>query len=188
MTNVPWPKELVERLHMMWLEGRSAKDIGEELGKTKNAVIGRMTRMRNETNDQSLLRKQPVDHTRPKHVPKKAFNKIAEGLADALTVAKGNKPVRGKLWMPPPPIGETACRLEYLTLRTCRWPVGEATGEHQLFCGLPEASLEDNRPYCEGHNQVAYQPLRGTDEHHNSDRRDYRFTPWPRSKTRHFGI
>ncbi len=178
MTNVPWPKEQLQRCIELWREGRNAKEIGVELGKSKNAIIGRMTRMRVTTGDLSLLRKQPVDRTnqKPKPGPK------------SKPARKEPPHIRGKLWIPPPPIGETACRLEHLTLRTCRWPVGEATGEFQLFCGLPEASLEDNRPYCEGHSQVAYQPLRGTNEHHNSDRRDYRFTPWPRSKTRHFGI
>ncbi len=148
MTNVPWPKELLQRCIELWREGHDAKKIGEELGKTKNAIIGRMTRMRVTTGDLSLLRREPALRIGPK-VPKEP--RVRKPSAEEEPTR-----VRAQLWIPPPPIGETACRLEHLTLKTCRWPVGEATGEHQLFCGLLEAELDDNRPYCEGHSQLAY--------------------------------
>ena len=151
MTNIPWPETLVQRCVELWREGHGAQEIGKIIGKTKNAIIGRMTRMRVATGDQTLLRRLPVDPTIPK-VPK---------------VSRGKYKPRRKepTYFLPMSVGETACRLEHLTLRTCRWPVGEATGEFQLFCGLPHAALEDNRPYCEGHSRIAYRE--GTNEHHH---------------------
>ncbi len=176
--NIPWPEEQLQRCIELWRKGRNAKEIGAEIGKSKNAIIGRMRRMRIDTADPSLLRKQPVDRTKPK----------APKVPKAKPFRKELPHIRGKLWMPatPPPIGKTACQLMELTLKTCRWPVGEATGEFQLFCGLPEASLEDNRPYCEGHSQVAYREV--PNEHHRSDTGYYRRPNGPGSATRHFRI
>lgn len=44
----------------------------------------------------------------------------------------------------------------------CRWPVGEATGRHQLFCGCPRAGYSDpalgfiaTGPYCPFHTKAA---------------------------------
>jgi hypothetical protein len=41
-----------------------------------------------------------------------------------------------------------------LTNRTCRWPVGSATGSAQMFCGLP-ANLVEHGPYCPMHTKKA---------------------------------
>ncbi len=40
-----WTEESVEILKAMWLEGRSAREIGERLGMTRNAVIGKANRL-----------------------------------------------------------------------------------------------------------------------------------------------
>ncbi len=40
-----WTEEGVELLQKMWLEGRSAREIGERLSMTRNAVIGKANRL-----------------------------------------------------------------------------------------------------------------------------------------------
>ena len=40
-----WTGEAVEVLQAMWAEGRSARDIAERLGTTRNAVIGKANRL-----------------------------------------------------------------------------------------------------------------------------------------------
>jgi GcrA cell cycle regulator len=40
-----WTDESVEILRTMWLEGRSAREIGDRLGMTRNAVIGKANRL-----------------------------------------------------------------------------------------------------------------------------------------------
>jgi len=40
-----WTDEAVQLLKELWLEGRSAREIGERLGMTRNAVIGKANRM-----------------------------------------------------------------------------------------------------------------------------------------------
>ena len=40
-----WTEEGVELLQKMWLEGRSAREIGERLNMTRNAVIGKANRL-----------------------------------------------------------------------------------------------------------------------------------------------
>jgi GcrA cell cycle regulator len=46
-----------------------------------------------------------------------------------------------------------AVRLFDLQFSSCRWPVGEATGYAQLFCGCQKL---DPHPYCAGHACRAY--------------------------------
>ena len=48
-----------------------------------------------------------------------------------------------------------------LSERTCKWPIGDPSTNDFYFCGLP---AEQDKPYCEAHCAVAYQP--------NSSRRD----------------
>lgn len=40
-----WTEDAVDILRTMWTEGRSAREIGERLGMTRNAVIGKANRL-----------------------------------------------------------------------------------------------------------------------------------------------
>jgi GcrA cell cycle regulator len=42
-----------------------------------------------------------------------------------------------------------------LTEATCRWPIGDPTGEEFYFCG---GASEIGQPYCEHHSGIANQP------------------------------
>lgn len=42
-----------------------------------------------------------------------------------------------------------------LTLRSCRWPIGDGPF---LFCGAMEAEGAKGRPYCPYHHALAYTP------------------------------
>ena len=42
-----------------------------------------------------------------------------------------------------------------LTEATCRWPIGDPTGEEFYFCG---GASEIGQPYCEHHSKIAISP------------------------------
>jgi hypothetical protein len=59
--------------------------------------------------------------------------------------------VPAEVWEPlGPPVAEP-------TRKQCCWPVGEATGAQQHYCGLPKS----RGSYCETHAAMAFAPRRG---------------------------
>jgi len=61
-------------------------------------------------------------------------------------------------WAPLP--GSEPIALVDLTSHTCNWPVGDAGGAQQMFCGLP---VSRNR-FCVGHAARAYVKTNGDEE------------------------
>ncbi len=70
---------------------------------------------------------------------------------------------RSNIKKPLPPTNSTAeninqsfsCNLFDLTNNTCRWPFGDPSTDNLFFCGVPEADLMANRPYCLLHSRLA---------------------------------
>ena len=44
-TDLPWTPELTDLVERLWMEGKSSNQIGRMIGKTRNAVIGKVHRM-----------------------------------------------------------------------------------------------------------------------------------------------
>lgn len=65
---------------------------------------------------------------------------------------------------------KSARKLTLLELneRTCKWPIGDPSTDDFYFCGLPCAP---DKPYCEAHVAVAYQPMSSRRERDLSRRR-----------------
>jgi GcrA cell cycle regulator len=139
--NTPtWTDERIEALKRGFEAGLSCRDIAAQIGVSRNAVIGKLSRL-------NLGRGKPVP------LPKRA----------AAPAAKRGRP---RLYSPPrlvgapsaapPPVAEipnaNCCSLLELSQDNCRWPLASA-GVAQNFCGNPRA---DGLPYCPGHARLAY--------------------------------
>lgn len=48
------------------------------------------------------------------------------------------------------------CTILTLTEATCRWPIGDPSGEEFYFCG---GASEIGHPYCEHHSKIAISPV-----------------------------
>lgn len=143
--SVSWSPERVEQLKSLIGAGYSCRQIAEEIGVTRNAVIGKVNRL---------------GLSRPKGVP----------AASRDATERKRAPWRPKiltqqallLRLPPEPLPRLedisifdgrGCSLLELSAGKCRWPINEPGAENFCFCG--NTPLE-GFPYCAGHARIAY--------------------------------
>ena len=136
--------------------GLSAAQIAAALGHrlTRNAVIGRAFR-----HGLSLKQRldgpakpfrgelrRPVTTRRRAPAPELSPEPAPAGNGDRAAAARA-------FFAQTPPL-----RVALLLVRPeqCRFPLGDPSAETFAFCGLPRARLLQGRPYCAGHDLIAY--------------------------------
>jgi GcrA cell cycle regulator len=124
---VQWIDERVRVLLELWAAGATADAIAAHLGVSREAVLGKIFRLR---------RTAPLLHLEaPTRRRRSKRNARVERSRDA------PKPCRRKTVLD-------------LTNNSCRWAYGEP-GTF-FFCAKPEANLERQIPYCRRHMKLAY--------------------------------
>jgi GcrA cell cycle regulator len=151
-----WTSERVEQLKSCFNAGFSCSQIAREIGVSRNAVIGKMSRM-------GLSRPKDIAANRPGRKPATSLAKALRAKAwrprmwdrihstherVVLTVASEPRTVE------PIALGH-GCSLLELGQGKCRWPINEPGAEDFRFCG--NAPVE-GLPYCLGHARLAYRP------------------------------
>lgn len=159
-----WTQERIERATRMWLDGRSAKAIAEELGGlTRNAVIGKIDRLGLMRADRGTgaqtARTAPTPPSRPTTTarpPRKPATPKAPvpktSTAEPITVAPAAIPVVPAVTREP--VHEPV-RIMDLRDYMCRWPIGDPNSDSFRYCGRRN---KPGGPYCEGHVRMAYMP------------------------------
>lgn len=138
-----WTVERVDLLKTHFAAGLSCRQIAAEIGVSRNAVIGKLSRLgltREKTGDELRPRKPRERRGRP--VPRLQYEMLRQVYDEtAFTDA--------------PVVSEQRCSLFELSEERCRWPVN-SENEAFAFCGnTPLAGL----PYCTGHTRLAYRSL-----------------------------
>jgi len=145
--NVPertWTAARVAQLKSCFDAGLSCSQIADEIGVSRNAVIGKINR----------LRLAPRDRV----IAKPRQRKVALRLVtqhDILTALRS---------APPPAVEEVPvpqeprCSLAELCEGKCRWPISDPGRRDFGFCG---GKAVDGLPYCAAHARIAYQPAAG---------------------------
>tara|TARA_B100001750_G_C15376837_1_gene530281 strand:+ start:360 stop:857 length:498 start_codon:yes stop_codon:yes gene_type:complete len=144
-----WTPEREEKLKELWKKGHSASQISKILGETtRNAVIGKAHRLKLESRIVSKNNRAKINTriekdnvTTGKRIGRKEKFK-------ALLLDKNFEP-------------ENPTKLEDLTDKHCRWPLGERMEPASLFCG--RKSME-KFPYCKLHLLYAFQPKNAKEE------------------------
>ena len=144
--NIPtWTTERVELLKQHFEAGLSCREIAAHIGVSRNAVIGKLTRLgltRGPANVEQRLRRPPRQR-RPKSVPRAQYQMLQVVYANGQPVGDG------------PVASEQPCSLLELSEERCRWPITTPGAEDFCFCGnMPLEGL----PYCAGHTRLAYKP------------------------------
>lgn len=141
-----WDEHSTEVLRKMLADGAHFREIGERLGCSKNACIGRARRMGFASHHAPSA--NPTPHKA--HRKKREGRKFSESLAPYFN--KWAKPPR-----PRPP--DEIARVTFFDLKntSCRFPIGDPKDENFGYCGLDEANQIEGRPYCPGHHGVVYQ-------------------------------
>jgi GcrA cell cycle regulator len=146
LANEPtWTAERVELLKSRFEAGLSCREIAADIGVSRNAVIGKLSRL-------NLAREKFGDERHParKHAPKRRRLKTAPRLQDQLLPASYAVPHS----VADEPIHDGhRCSLLELSKERCRWPINTPGAEDFCFCGnMPVEGL----PYCAGHTRLAY--------------------------------
>jgi GcrA cell cycle regulator len=146
--NPTWTDERVELLKSRCEAGLSCRQIADDIGVSRNAVIGKLSRL-------NLTREKSGEPRRP-------ARKVG---------AKGNRPgatprlrcrIRIAFYTEPQPAADNepiynghCCSLLELNDARCRWPISTPGADDFCFCGNPPL---DGLPYCAGHTRLAYRP------------------------------
>jgi GcrA cell cycle regulator len=146
-TEPTWTAERLELLKSGFEAGLSCREIAAEIGVSRNAVIGKLSRLnltREESRPRRPARKRATKAPASKMTPRVQYEMLAARYAE-----------------PRPEIPDEAidderrCSLFELSEERCRWPISTPGAADFCFCGnTPVEGL----PYCPGHSRLAYQP------------------------------
>ena len=144
MPDNTWTLERIELLKSHFAAGLSCREIACEIGVSRNAVIGKLSRL-NLTREKTLkVRRDDAGKSRPKSVPRLQYRMLRKLFAEAEPPA-GNEAI----------LSEQHCSLLELSEERCRWPISSPGEKDFCFCG--NRPLE-GLPYCAGHTRLAYLP------------------------------
>lgn len=145
MNNTRWPLPLENKLRELWASSLSAADIGRVLGFGRNAVLGKVHRLK-------LAHRNNPGNRKPRTVREPKVRRVAVVKprpvknADAENSTHNSKhPL--SIVQPPRNLG-----LMDLTDAACRFPIGDGPF---TFCGH---DTQPGSPYCSGHHALCYQP------------------------------
>ena len=143
--NLPtWTTERVELLKSHFEAGLSCREIATQIGVSRNAVIGKLSRM-------NLTRGKPGAEPRQKKPAKARGTKSVPRLQYQLLQALyDEEPTDGSEI-----VSVQRCSLFELSKERCRWPISTPGADDFCFCGNPPL---DGLPYCTGHTRLAYRP------------------------------
>ena len=148
-----WTTERIQQLKLHFEAGLTCREIAAELGVSRNAVIGKISRL-------ALVRDNGGDTRR---VVQPAGNGGSRQLA---TTARPVPKLRRRILRaiqsePQPPAAveemttgpEHGCTLFELSKERCRWPISTPGADDFCFCGSKPV---EGLPYCAGHSRMAY--------------------------------
>jgi GcrA cell cycle regulator len=142
-----WTTERIALLKSHFEAGLSCRQIAAAIGVSRNAVIGKLTRL-------NLTREKKV-----KAPPRKATGAPVRGRGSG-PVPRLRAQLIKVLASEPEPTSSDApihnghtCSLYELSKEKCRWPISTPGADDFCFCGNPPV---DGLPYCAGHTRLAY--------------------------------
>jgi GcrA cell cycle regulator len=143
-SNVTWTDERIERLKSHFAAGLTCREIAADIGVSRNAVIGKLSRL-------NLTRGPKREERRIEARAARGLNALArlqqEMLVEIYAEAGDMAPLG---------IDEAnRCSLLELDENRCRWPISTPGAEDFCFCGN---TAPDGQPYCAGHSRLAYRP------------------------------
>jgi GcrA cell cycle regulator len=156
-----WNDERIAELKKLWDEGLSASAIGERLGISKNAVVGKAHRLKLPSRP-SPIKRGSSSSSKPRRARKVATApRRSAALARADTVRHESPATRSPRSEPSrrPPMSRSYRGAD--SGQGCLWPIGDPGTPEFHFCG---ADREEGRPYCSEHVARAYITRKGDSE------------------------
>ena len=145
-----WTDEQIATLKKLHFDGLSASLIGQEIGVSRGAVLGKLFRL-------GLCR---VNSDRKVPLKKKERKKRARatGFAVMTLGQRAQRLGRLRVWKAfnQESKPSTFCTLMELTMDRCRWSIGEPDSENFGYCG----GKREVGSYCAAHVRIAYVPVK----------------------------
>lgn len=131
-----WSNQKIKKLLLLKAQGMSLRDIGKRFGITRNAVVGKLDRIKNPSRHRVYIPKKGIDRPAVRHVPKpdKTYNKVPP--------------------LKPPPASSQY--LQFGSYRECRYPYGSTPENNLYFCREP---TQLGSSYCAEHHKVCHKPV-----------------------------
>ena len=136
-----WNQQKVEDLKKLWNDGVATSRIGEQLGFTKNAVIGKAFRLGLERRQNSRKK-----ISQPASFSSTTLYRETSTTTSSLSVKKEPIRRRDKFSFKKSIVGTGS-------FRSCQWPIGDPLEEGFHYCGGQNIPT---KPYCIEHFKKAY--------------------------------
>ena len=145
-----WTDERIELLKRRFEAGLSCRQIADAIGVSRNAVIGKLSRL-NLTRENTGEARRPAPKAAAKGQPPESHAKSAcQGCAIRCCWRRAEPAADDE-----PIHNGHCCSLLELSDARCRWPISTPGADDFCFCGnTPVEGL----PYCAGHTRLAYRP------------------------------
>jgi GcrA cell cycle regulator len=135
-----WTTERVELLKTHFEAGLTCREIADHIGVSRNAVIGKLSRLN--LNREKAARAPKSAAREPR---RRDGTRLRRQFLKALAI--------GQPAIEAPIHNGHCCSLFELSERTCRWPISTPGAPDFCFCGNPPI---EGLPYCAGHSRLAY--------------------------------
>jgi GcrA cell cycle regulator len=145
MPDNTWTTERIDLLKGHFAAGLSCRQIANEIGVSRNAVIGKLSRLNLTREKKPTMRRASEKTSRPRSVPRLQYRILRTLFAEAPPADESGQVIES----------EQHCSLLELSEERCRWPINSPGEEGFCFCGNRPL---DGLPYCAGHSRLAYQP------------------------------
>ena len=136
-----WNQQKVDDLKKLWNEGVATSQIGEQLGFTKNAVIGKAFRLGLERRQNSRKK-----ISQPTSFSSATLYRETSSSSSSMSVKKEPIKRREKFNFKKSIVGTG-------NFRSCQWPIGDPLEEGFHYCGGQNIPT---KPYCIEHFKKAY--------------------------------
>jgi len=141
-----WTAERLELLKSGFEAGLSCRQIAADIGVSRNAVIGKMSRL-------NLSRVEGAGAGHSERPPREMRLPRPRRISQRQILMALPEPAAEEA----PLCSEHRCSLLELSEETCRWPISNLGAAGAWFCG--NKTLE-RLPYCAGHARLAYHSSR----------------------------
>lgn len=140
-----WNEERVILLKSHFEAGLSCRQIAAEIGVSRNAVIGKLSRLNLTRDAARAVRTRPVAPRQRENVRK--LRGVLAAMKAASAREEDNDIIEDAL------DDGQRCSLFELTKERCRWPINTPGSAGFGFCGRQPL---EGFPYCPGHCRLAY--------------------------------
>jgi GcrA cell cycle regulator len=141
-----WTDERIELLRQHFEAGLSCREIAADIGVSRNAVIGKLSRL-------NLTRGRTIDDRKVQDrglAPSRTSRTVPRLQYEMLATIYGET---GAPMAAGPIDDANRCSLLELAEKRCRWPISTPGAEDFCFCG---STPVEGLPYCAGHSRLAY--------------------------------